>query len=96
MMNSTLNLLLHSELVHFILYISMIAIIGGMPAPTASDGKAYCWLFASLNLFAANFHRAASTNVENSPNFQSALNKQQAVQGQRQTTVVQPESPANP
>jgi hypothetical protein len=89
--NSTVSILLHSEFVHFVLYILAIAFIGGMPAPTATDGKGYRWAFATLNIIAANIHRGINTSVESSPNFQDALNKQQVVQGQSPTTVIPPE-----
>jgi hypothetical protein len=87
-MNPTVTFLLHSELVHFVLYIVAIAFIGGMPAPTATSSIVYRWAFTTLNIIAANIHRGVSTSVESSPNFQAALNKQQAVQGQQQTPVI--------
>jgi hypothetical protein len=88
-----MNVLLHSELAHFVLYFGFIALVGGMPAPTATSGIAYKWAFSSLNIFAANFARAAGPKVENSPNFQAALNIQQVGQGQPQTPVI-PTPPA--
>jgi hypothetical protein len=65
--------LLHSELGHFIMYFAGIAFVGGMPAPTATSGIAYRWTFTSLNMFAANFKRAVSTKIENSPNWEAAV-----------------------
>lgn len=82
--------LLHSELFHFAVYIGISAFISGMPAPTATSGTAYKWAFSSLNIIAANLTRATSTKLEKSPNFQDALNTQQAIAGQPPTTVVQP------
>lgn len=85
-----MNFLLHSELGHFIMYFAFLSIVGGMPAPTASSGIPYKWVFSSLNLFAANFIRAAGPKIEKSPNFQDALNTQQSLAGQPQTPVVVP------
>jgi hypothetical protein len=82
--------LLHSELAHFVMYFGFIALVGGMPAPTASSSIAYRWAFGSLNIFAANFARAAGPKIENSPNFQAALNIQQAAAGQPSTVAVAP------
>jgi hypothetical protein len=85
-----MNTLLHSELAHFVLYFGFIALVGGMPAPTARSSLLYRWAFSSLNLFAANFARASGPKIENSPNFQAALNIQQNAAGQAQTIVVPP------
>jgi hypothetical protein len=87
---------LHSETLHFGLYIFISAVISGMPAPTANSSVAYCWTFKTFNILAANISRATNTTVEKSPNFQDALNTQQAQQNQRQTTVIQPTTPPNP
>jgi hypothetical protein len=88
-----MDTLLHSEIAHFVMYFGFIALVGGMPAPTATSSTAYKWAFSSLNIFAANFARAAGPKIENSPNFQAALNIQQAGQGQLQTPVI-PTPPA--
>lgn len=71
-------------------YYAILAFIGGMPAPTKDDSKNYRWWFSSLNLFGANISRATNTRIERSPNFQDALNVQQAIQGQTQTVMVPP------
>ena len=89
-MNPTVQFLLHSELMHFVYYIVASAFISGMPAPSATSSIAYRWAFSTLNLIAANIHRGTSTAIEKSPNFQDALNLQQAAQGQRQTNVIPP------
>jgi hypothetical protein len=91
-----MNVLLHSELAHFIIYIAISAIISGMPAPGVSSGTAYKWAFSSLNIFAANFTRARGAKLESSPNFQDALNVQQTLAGQPQTPVVKPPDPVVP
>jgi hypothetical protein len=88
-----MDVLLHSEIAHFVAYFGFIALVGGMPAPSATSSTGYKWAFSSLNLFAANFARAAGPKIENSPNFQAALNIQQSVAGQAPTVVV-PSPPA--
>lgn len=72
-MNSVTHWLFSTEAGHFTLYMAAIAIIGGMPAPTATSGIAYRWAFASLNSFGMNFARAFSSKVEKSPNFDAAV-----------------------
>ena len=51
------------------------ALVGGMPAPTATSGTAYRWVFGSLNILASNISRASNTAVEGSPNWQDAVKK---------------------
>lgn len=53
------------------------ALIGALPAPTATSSLFYQFLFKFLNLLAANVSRALSTKLEGSPNWQPAV--QQAV-----------------
>jgi len=67
------HFLFGTEVGHFILYMAATAVIGGMPAPTATSGVAYRWAFSSLNSFAMNFSRAFGTKVEKSPNFEDAV-----------------------
>jgi hypothetical protein len=96
-MSTVVNFFAHTELGHFVLYFAFIAFVGGMPAPTATSGTAYKWTFSSLNAFAANFIRAAGPKIENSPNFQAAVNVQQALAGQPQTVAkTPPPTPPNP
>lgn len=85
-----MNVLLHSEIAHFVMFFAFIAFVGGMPAPSATSGLAYKWAFASLNMFSGNVVRAFGPKIENSPNFQAAVNTQQAIAGQPQTPVVVP------
>lgn len=70
-----MNTLLHSEILHFVIYIAFASLVGGMPAPTKDSSVGYQWAFKSLNMFAANFTRATSTKLEKSPNFQDAIAK---------------------
>lgn len=80
----------HTEWVHFAIYYVLIAFIGGMPAPTKDSSVGYQWAFKSFNILGANLARASGPTVEKSPNFQDALNLQQAAAGQAQTPVVPP------
>lgn len=83
-----MNFLFHTEAGHFIIYIASMGFISTMPAPTAMSGVPYKWAFAFFNFIAINIPRALGPKIENSPNFQAALNIQQGVQGQPQTPVV--------
>lgn len=65
----------HSEVFHFACYYVASNAIGAMPAPTASDGKFYVWLFRFGNGVASNLSRAFSTQIEKSPNWADALAK---------------------
>lgn len=37
------------------------ALVGGMPEPDSSSGKAYRWLYGSLHLFAANLDKVGQS-----------------------------------
>lgn len=54
------------------------AFVSSLPAPTATSTAKYQFWFKFFNTLAANFARAKSTAVENSPNFQEAINKANA------------------
>ncbi len=69
------------------------AVIGALPAPTATSGMPYQFVFKFLNILAANITRATNTKVETSPNFQAALNIQTDLAGQKPIQVV-PSPPA--
>jgi hypothetical protein len=85
-----MNVFLHSEVAHFVLYIAASCLIGGMPSPTKDSSVAYRWTFRSLNLLAANLFRAKNTTVETSPNFQAALDVQTEKAGLPLITVQPP------
>ena len=51
------------------------AFISALPAPTAASSGMYQFWFKFLNYLAANISRAKSTAVEQSPNFQDAVQK---------------------
>jgi hypothetical protein len=69
------------------------AYAGSLRAPTAQSSQAYVSWFAICNSLAFNFSRIAPPKVENSPNFQAALNQQQRQSGQGETVVQLPTKP---
>lgn len=64
--------------------------IGALPAPTATSTQKYKFWFRFLNLMAANIERSKGPKVEDSPNFQDALNIQTKGAGQPAITVQMP------
>ena len=66
-----------------------IVAVGQLPAPTATSPLLYKEVFAVLNFFALQFKRMAP-KVENSPNFEAAVNLQQKMAGQEPTAVKVP------
>jgi hypothetical protein len=50
-------------------------LVTSLPAPTAQSSSSYQFWFKLLNNLAANLSRAKSTAVENSPNFNAAVQK---------------------
>ena len=65
----------HQTVVVLVAYYIFGALVGGMPAPTATSSTTYKWAFGSLNILASNISRAKSTTLENSPNWQAAIQK---------------------
>lgn len=53
----------------------LAAICSSLRAPTAQSSQAYVTLFAVANLIGANLARILPPRVEDSPNFQAALQK---------------------
>lgn len=72
-----------------ILYICFNAFVGSLKAPTANSSQVYVSFFAICNALAANFGRMFP-KVENSPNFEGAVNLQQNLAGQPATPVQVP------
>jgi hypothetical protein len=68
------------------------AVIGALPAPTANSGTFYQFMFKFLNILGANIARSQA-KVENSPNFQAAVNIQTDLAGQPAIKVI-PSPPA--
>jgi len=56
-------------------YWVLAAVCSSLRAPTAQSGQAYVTLFAVANLVGANIGRILPPRVEDSPNFQAALQK---------------------
>jgi hypothetical protein len=73
----------------FTIYLVYAAFVGSLRAPTAQSGQAYISLFAVLNALSMQFGRMFP-KVENSPNFEPAVNLQQKMAGQEQTAVKVP------
>ena len=65
----------HQTIITLAAYYVFGALVGGMPAPSATSSNAYRWAFSSLNILASNISRAKSTTLENSPNWQDAVKK---------------------
>jgi len=65
--------------------------VSSLPAPTAQSTQKYQFWFKFLNRVAANSARANNSAVENSPNFQDAVN---ALPGPTNKPVVIVEPPA--
>lgn len=80
----------HEVIAALVAYYVVSAAVGAMPAPGATDGKGYNFWFKFLNTVGGNLTRAFNTYVEASPNFQPAVNLQQKMAGQDQTTVKVP------
>lgn len=51
------------------------ALIGNLPAPTKDSSAKYVYWFKVLNTVIGNIKRAQSTALENSPNWQAAVEK---------------------
>ena len=67
------------------------AFISALPAPQANSSMFYNFSFKFLNVLAANIARAQNTSVERSPNFQDAVNLQNAQRGEQKVVVQMPE-----
>jgi len=52
------------------------ALISSMPAPTKDSTARYIYWFKVLNTFTGNVKRAQSTAIEQSPNWQAAVDAQ--------------------
>lgn len=68
--------------------------ISSLDAPTKDSSPKYRYWFKVLNRFAANWARAANSNVESSPNFQGAVDIQTKQAGVAPITVT-PVAPEN-
>ena len=57
----------------FIVKFFLTGIISNLPAPTKDSTPEYVYSFKTLNWFMGNWGRAKSTHIENSPNWQAAV-----------------------
>jgi hypothetical protein len=73
----------------FLFYGMYSAFVGSLKAPSTQSSQAYLSLFAVLNFLNLQFGRM-NPKVENSPNFEPAVNLQQKMAGQEQTSVKVP------
>jgi len=64
----------HQTIFTLILYYVAISFVGSLPAPMATSGMFYQFLFKFVNTLAGNLARAYNTKVEASPNFAAAVN----------------------
>jgi hypothetical protein len=64
----------HQVLVTVIVGYTWSSFISALPSPQATSSSTYTFFFKFLNVLAANIARAQNSNVENSPNFQAAVN----------------------
>lgn len=62
-------------------YFVFSAYVGSLRAPTAQSTQNYCSYFAVMNAIAGNLHRMNPPQVENSPNWQAAVQKYIAANG---------------
>lgn len=60
--------------------------VQSLKAPTATSGQFYVSLFALANASASNWKRASIPKVEDSPNWQAAVEKHVEAQGQGGST----------
>lgn len=80
----------HSTISSLIAYYIAISFTGSLPAPTARSTMFYQFVFKFVNTLAGNLARAYSSRVEGSPNFQDAVNTQNAKQGEDKVLVQMP------
>jgi hypothetical protein len=64
----------HQVLSTFVVTSIWSSFISALPAPQGTSSQFYNFVFKFCNYMAFNLSRANSTKVENSPNFQTAVN----------------------
>jgi hypothetical protein len=84
--NAIYNFMVAHPLLTLFIAGGYITFVGSLDAPTATSSQAYKSLFAVLNFFSLQFKRMFP-KVESSPNFQPAVNLQQKLAGQEETSV---------
>jgi hypothetical protein len=95
-MQPALQFFLHTEVGHFLLYLTALTAIQSMDAPTAQSSGFYRWSFKFLNSMSMSFKRAFGAKVENSPNFQAAVDIQTRQAGVDPIQVTKPADPPGP
>lgn len=80
----------HPYISTLVSYWVLSAFIGALPAPTATSNSLYKFIFSFANSLGGNILRALSTRVEGSPNFQDAVNIQNAKTGTGKVVVEMP------
>jgi len=83
----------HSTISALVAYYVAISFVGSLPAPTAASSMLYQFSFKFCNTLAGNLSRAYATRIEASPNFQDAVNAQNAKTGEQKIVVTVPEPP---
>lgn len=63
------------EWVHFAAYIVFANGVSSLDAPTVASSSFYRWSFKFLNGIASNLARTKTPVIEDSPNFQAAVEK---------------------
>ena len=96
-MSQTWNFLVeHSTISSLVAYYIAISFVGSLPAPQAKSTMFYQFVFKFVNTLAGNLARAYSSRVETSPNFQDAVNVQNAKAGSDKVVVEIPTPEAKP
>lgn len=93
-MNNIWEFLLHSELAHFVLAGIALTAISSLEAPTKDSSPTYRFMFRFLNAIALQFKRMFP-KIEESPNFQAAVDIQTAKAGLPPIDIQKP-APAEP
>jgi hypothetical protein len=92
--NTIWQFLLHSELAHFVMAGIALTAISSLEAPTKDSSPTYRFMFRFLNALALQFKRMFP-KIEDSPNFQDAVNIQTEKAGLPPIPVQKP-APAEP
>lgn len=80
----------HPYISTLVSYWMLSAFIGALPSPTATSSQIYVFVFKFSNSLGGNLLRALSARVESSPNFQDAVNIQNAKTGTDKIVVEMP------
>lgn len=81
----------HPAVFAIAIYWLFSAIVGGMPAPTATSSAGYVWLHNSLHILAGNLSAAVAAKYPQLPNVQLTPGSVQITDTQQKTIVQTPE-----